>query len=201
MRSVLVLLLSTSVCLAHGEAGGSDRPCGTARVDNVWCAEKQLGYVAAVAIRSQLLFEALDVYGHHFEAAAIDCPICRDAFRNDGFCATHRIGFVRGKGYLTPLTFHLARGRRIDPDALGCPICREHTRGIGWCERDDVGIAGLTAIDDRGDFEELRRAYDLLLSAVALSARCEMCAAAMVADGYCPVHRAGYRRGERVPER
>ena len=194
-----MLLLSTSLCLAHGEADGSDPSCQTGRPDNVWCEAEKVGYVAGVAIRSEMLYEALDPHGHDFEPAAIACPGCRSALEHDGFCQLHRIGFVRGKGYLTPLTYHLARGRRIDPEALGCPVCRAHTDGIGWCGTHGVGIAGLTAVDDRREFEALSRAYEVLLAAVAMSDRCETCAAAMVADGYCPVHRARYREGERTP--
>lgn len=199
MRWVLMLLLSTSPCLAHGEEDSATRTCDAARRTNGWCEEAGVGYVASVEIRSRMLYEALDAHGHDFEPTAITCKTCRDALEHDGFCQAHRIGFVRGQGYLSPLTYHIARGQTVHPETIDCPVCREHTRGIGWCEKHHVGIAGLTAISDRREFEKLARAYELLLAAVDLSAQCEMCAAAMVADGYCPDHRVKYRDGTRVP--
>jgi hypothetical protein len=146
-----------------------------------------------------MLYEALDTHGHDVDPAAITCEACQKALKTDGFCAAHRFGFVKGEAFLSPLTYHIARGRRIDPAGIACEVCREHTRGIGWCEKHWVGIAGHTAIDDRERFEEFRRAYQLLLGAIETSARCEMCAAAMVAEGYCAIHRLKYKDGRAIP--
>ncbi len=199
MRWLLALILSTTLCLAHGGEERADSTCHEARRRGGWCEADGAGYVASVAVRSRILYEALDPHGHDFEPSAIACTACRRALDVDGFCRAHRIGFVGGKGYLSPLTYHLARGRAVDPDAIECPVCRENARGIGWCEKHDIGMAGATAVADRASFEELARARAILLAAVEMSARCETCAAAMVADGYCPDHRVHYRDGRPAP--
>jgi hypothetical protein len=155
--------------------------------------------VASVAIRSRLLYEALDAHGHAIDPTGVACGSCRAALASDGFCALHRMGYVGGEAYLSPLTWHIARGRRIDPGSIDCRTCRKHTRGIGWCDRHGVGLAGNVAIDDRRRFEEFREAHRLLLAAVEMSARCETCAAAMVAQGYCPIHHIHYKDGRPLP--
>src|SRR5262245_40920707 len=109
------------------------------------------------------------------------------------------MGYVNGKAYLSPLTYQIARARTIDPAALTCPECRRHSQGIGWCEKDQVGIARHLAISDRQAFAEFQKAYETLLAAIEVTTRCEMCAAAMVADGYCPTHHLKYQDGKPGP--
>ena len=87
----------------------------------------------------------------------------------------------------------------VDPARITCPVCRQHTLGIGWCDAHHVGIAGTFALDDRQEFEEMQKAYAILLAAVETSARYERCAAAMVADGYCAIHRIKYKDGRAAP--
>jgi hypothetical protein len=193
--------IGVAACLGLAQALGHDsaQECEQAKRTNGWCRAENVGYVASLPIRSRQLYEALDAHGHDIDPAAVTCETCRKALKGDGFCAAHRMGFVGGEAFLSPLTYHLARGRAIDPAAITCPICREHTRGIGWCEKHQVGIVGYRAVDDRQDFEALSRAYRILESAIDLSARCENCAAAMVADGYCAIHHVKYANGRAAP--
>ena len=180
---------------AHNPAVKS---CEEARRINGWCEPGQVGYVASVEIRSKFLYEVLDAHGHDIIKSKVTCPTCLKAIETDGYCPAHRMGYVRGEAYMSSLTWHLARARRIDPGALTCPDCLKHTHGIGWCDKDKVGIAGYFAVDDRQEFDELARAYALLLAAVEKSARCETCAGAMITDGYCPTHRLHYKDGAPV---
>jgi hypothetical protein len=203
LLAALVLPAGAALVLAHDPAapvtGAEPAPeCEEAKRTNGWCREENVGYVASLAIRSPLLYEALDAHGHAVDPAAVACGTCRAALKSDGFCADHRMGYVGGEAYLSPLTYHLARGRAIDPAAIACRACRRHTRGIGWCDRHRVGIVGRVAFDDRQEFEELVEAYRLLEAAIRTSGRCETCAAAMVAEGYCPVHRLKYRAGQAI---
>jgi hypothetical protein len=192
-------LLFAGFLAALGFASGSvtavAADCEEAKRTNAWCAAADAGYVASVEIRSRMLYEALDAHGHVIDPKGLTCEACRKARDTDGFCPAHRMGFVAGLAYLSPLTYQLARARVVDPAAITCPACREHTRGIGWCDEHGLGIAGRFALDDRASFETLREAHRILLLAVEVSARCETCAAAMVADGYCPAHRIQYRNG------
>lgn len=198
MRLVAVIVLLAGPAAPSAAGAGPPPACEEAKRINGWCREANLGYVASLPIRSPLLYEALDAHGHAVDPSAMTCETCRAALESDGFCADHRMGFVGGEAYLSPLTYHLARGRTIDPAAIACRTCRRHTRGIGWCERHGLGIVGHLAFDDRQAFEELLRAYRLLEAAIRTSARCETCAAAMVAEGYCPEHRVRYRDGRAV---
>ena len=192
-RSLLGVGLALGVGLCQGallRGGDSPAPvpvrpgapappsCEAARRNNRWCAAGNVGYVAAVEIRSRFLFEALDAHGHDIDPAAVTCETCRKALRTHGFCAAHRMGYVGGHAFMSPITYYLARSRRIDPDALTCPVCRRHTRGIGWCDKDRVGIVGTFALDDRQEFDEMQKAYGVLRAAVDMSSNCERCAAA-----------------------
>lgn len=199
---VLLALAGTSGAAAHPPATAppAATSCDEARRNDGWCESGNVGYVASVAIRSRMLFEALDAHGHAIDPTGIACETCRAAIASDGFCGIHRMGYVGGEAYLSPLTWHIARSRRIEPASIACRTCRKHTRGIGWCDRHGVGIAGRVAIDDRRRFEEFREAYRLLLDAIEMSDRCETCAAAMVAQGYCPIHRTRFKEGRAVAQ-
>jgi len=174
-------------------------PCELAKRTNGWCEAANAGYVAGVEVRSRFLFEVLDTDGHAIVPADVTCGTCREALRNDCYCPIHRMGYVRGEAFMSPLTYHLARARAVSPATLPCPTCRKHARGIGWCDKDRVGIAGGFAFDDRDEFEAFRKEYALLLEAVRMSATCETCAGAMITNGYCRVHRLTYRDGRPVP--
>jgi hypothetical protein len=178
---------------APGRAGTATL-CDQAKRINGWCEAADAGYVASVEIRSRFLYEVLDAHGHDIDPRAVTCETCKKALWTDGYCPAHKMGFVHGEAYLSPLNYHLARTRRVDPSTITCRTCRKHTRGIGWCEKDRVGIAGLFAVDDRQEFKELERAYGILLAAVAMAPRCETCAGAIVTDGYCGIHHVKYVR-------
>jgi len=193
-KIVLFALLAAAGSPGEGHDGVSPA-CEQAKLTHGWCEAENVGYVASVEIRSHALYEALDAHGHDIDPAAVTCGTCREALKSDGFCAAHRMGYVGGEAFLSPLTYQIARGRTVDPGKLACRVCRKNSRGIGWCETHQVGIAGRVAIDNRQRFEEFRSAYAMLLAAVETSQRCETCAAAMVAEGYCSIHRLKYRDG------
>ncbi len=199
MRRTGLFLLVTSLALSSGWSEGTRPACEQARRTNHWCRSGNVGYVAGLEIRSRFLYEVLDAHGHEIVPKAVKCEVCREALKSHGYCQAHRMGYVAGQAYMTPLTYYLARGRPIDPSSLTCPICRKHAQGIGWCERDQVGIVGYTALDDRKEFEELTKAYQILVAAIQMSSTCERCGGAMMADGYCAIHRIKYENGAPVP--
>ena len=198
MRWMASIALLACLGLAHAGSAGAPEACEEAKRTNGWCEAGNVGYVAAVEIRSRFLYEALDAHSHDIDPAGVTCETCRKALKTDGYCPAHKMGCVGGHAYMSRITYELARGRRIDPAALTCPVCRKNSQGIGWCEKDHLGIAGRVAVDDRQEFEDLLKAYQLLLAAVETSARCETCAAAMIADGYCGIHRVKYEGGRAI---
>lgn len=208
MRAVpLVLLLALSAPAAvpaHEPPGAPPhapkKSCAEARRTGGWCEAEKAGYLAGVKIRSHQLYETLDAHGHPVERSAVTCATCLRAMETDGFCPAHRMGYVGSLAYLSPLTWHLARSRDIDPAALTCPTCRKNSKAGGWCDLHKVGIAGRVAIDDRRRFDDFLEARRILIAAVELSATCENCAAAMVADGYCAIHHLKYQDGRASPQ-
>ena len=195
---LVVLLLALGLPAIGRAHPPSVASCEEAKRINGWCEPAHVGYVASVEIRSKFLYEVLDTHGHDIIKSKVTCPTCLKAIETDGYCPAHRIGFVHGEAYMSALTYHLARARKIDPRTLSCLDCRKHTQGIGWCEKDKVGIAGYFAVDDRQEFDELAKAYSLVLAADEKSARCETCAGAMITDGYCRIHNLQYKDGAPV---
>jgi len=199
MRWIACVALLAGLGVPAGPGDATPSGCEQAKRTNGWCKAGNVGYVASLPIRSKFLYEVLDAHSHNINAAAVTCETCRKALKTNGYCPAHKMGYVGGNAYMSRLTYYLARGRRIDPATIACPVCREHTRGIGWCDRHQLGIAGYTATDDRHDFDELSKAYQILVEAIKMSATCERCAGAMVADGYCAIHHTKYENGRLVP--
>lgn len=196
-RVLLVLLLAAlgAPAAAHVHSVAS---CEEAKRINAWCATDNVGYVASVPIRSRFLYEVLDAHGHEIIKSAVTCATCRKALENDGYCPAHKMGYVHGEAFMSPLTYHLARAKRIDPSTISCPVCRKHMQGIGWCEKDRLGIAGYFAVEDRQEFDALEAAYRILLIANDMAPRCETCAGAIITDGYCAIHHVRYDGGKAI---
>lgn len=192
---VLVLSLLSVPIPAHDERTAS---CEEAKRTNAWCTTDDVGYVASVPIRSHFLFEVLDAHGHEIIKSKVTCEVCRKAIETDGFCPAHKMGYVRGQAFMSPITWRLARAQQIDPESITCPTCRKNMQGIGWCEKDQRGIAGYFAVADRAEFDALDAAYRILLRANAMVPRCENCAGAIIADGYCAIHHVTWRAGEAI---
>lgn len=196
MRTLAIALVALGSVAAS--ASPVSDPCDKAKRSNGWCAQANAGYIASLEIPSHLLYEALDAHGHDIEPSGMACETCRKALAADGFCPAHKMGFVAGKAYLSRMTYQLARSVRIDAAAIQCPICRKNNQGIGWCDTHRLGIAGNHSWTDRQAYSEFQDSYRLLQAALEMLPRCETCAAAMVADGYCPKHRTKYDGGRAV---
>jgi hypothetical protein len=192
---VAALVAAAGAAAAHEMRTAS---CEEAKRINGWCTTDDVGFVASVPIHSKFLYEVLDPHGHEIIKAQVTCATCRKAIETDGFCPDHKMGYVGGAAYMSPITWHLARARKLDPATIECPVCRDHMKSIGWCEKDARGIAGYFAVDDRKEFEALQAAYAILLRANDMSKRCERCAGAMITDGYCAIHRVRYDGGKAV---
>ena len=117
----LVLLLAALAYWTKPPSGGAATPvaspppppgctCELARTQNGWCAACGVGYVASLEVRSQLVYDALDLHGHDVDLGTLDCSRCREVARADGFCSACGRGFIAGRAYLSPLAYHLVRG-------------------------------------------------------------------------------------------
>jgi len=195
-RRIALFLLLAALVTPAGAHVRSTTSCEEAKRINGWCTTGNVGYVASVPIHSRFLYEVLDAHGHEIIKSEVTCPVCRKALEDDGYCPAHKMGYVRGEAYMSPLTYRLARAERIDPAKITCPVCRKHMQGIGWCDKDRLGIAGYFAVHDREEFDALAAAYAILLLANDMAARCETCAGAIITDGYCAIHRVTYDAGK-----
>jgi len=173
--------------------------CAQAKLTNKWCDKCQIGYVAGVPIECKILFETLDAHGHELVLSAIDCPDCQAAIRTDGFCEKCRIGWVHNLAYFSRLTYHLAKGTPSDPARISCLACRRNARKYGWCDSCGAGMIGNVAIRNRNDFAGGCRGYDLMMSAIEASKRCEVCALVILTDTSCFRCKKQYKDGKVVP--
>jgi dipeptidyl aminopeptidase/acylaminoacyl peptidase len=115
---------------AHGHAHGHDGAhahahrdasaecvCDAARAEHGWCAACGVGYVGGVAVRSAILFDAIDPHGHEYRPASIDCESCRAAMESGGWCDACGRGFEGDLLYVSRISHDLARGVE-DPDQV-----------------------------------------------------------------------------------
>ena len=170
--------------------------CRAALPVNGWCTVCEIGYVAAVRIRSHLMHEMLDAHGHDITDWTHDCLDCAERIETDGFCSLCGFGFVDGKLYFTALTWSLGLGLVIDLAANDCAVCRDRSAGSWWCDECRRGIVGNVAFTDEKKFERAQTEYRRLVAALTSLERCEACAISQFQGIECPDCRARERAGE-----
>ena len=120
-RACLLVVLAILATLAYrtampriGEVAASAAGCTCAleRTRNGWCESCAVGWVDQKEVRSKLIYDALDPHGHDINPKSLPCERCRAAVEVDGFCDACGRGFLAGRAYLSPLSYHLARGER-----------------------------------------------------------------------------------------
>ena len=172
--------------------------CDADKLKNGWCQKCKVGYVAGVAIKSEVLFEALDAHGHHIDADSMKCESCRKALASDCFCKRCNWGFVDKQLYYSKLTYLLARGTSKAESSIKCSSCRKNVLKPGWCDSCKVGMVGNVAFQDKEMFEQASKEYRKLLAAVEIARRCEICAVALFTDGKCPTCKKTYKDGKEI---
>ena len=165
--------------------------CIEAKFIDGWCEFHTVGWVAGLRVRSSMLFETLDPHGHEIGHDSVTCSTCRTAITNDGYCDPCHIGWQRGLGYMTRLTWLLSKGRRATDSVALCGSCRLASTAPArvsarWCTACKGGVVGNVFFRDRELFDKARLALDILRVAIAECPRCELCACAMVYDRRCP---------------
>ena len=173
--------------------------CEVSKSRGGWCNACDLGYVAGVAIKSEMLFEALDAHGHHINIESMGCEECRKAIASDGFCENCQWGFVGKQLYHSKLTYYLAKGRPKSKSASSCSTCKAHTGKPLWCESCKIGGVGNVTYTDKGAFGSVAREYGKLLQAVELSAKCEDCGVAFFMGTKCLKCKISYTDGKKPP--
>lgn len=189
-----VLVPTIAVVLMGGSAALAECKCGIAKVENGWCADCKVGYVAGVKIKSDALFESLQ--GHEVEEGKIKCSSCVTAHRSGGFCEACNTGFVNGKAYHSWVAYRLANGEFKRNDDIKCPSCRKAAGDSGWCSGCGVGYVAHRKFTDKSKYEQAVKAQQTLIAAAA--SKCEKCAIAMVADGACDHCKVKYTKGEKT---
>lgn len=160
---------------------------------------------------SALLYAAwVSAARHGAGPTAVAACTCALERRRSGWCEACAVGYVaevpiRSKPLYDALDAH---GHDVDVAGLACASCREAVRADGFCTRHGRGFVGERAYLSRLAYHVARRepeavAEELRLLAVAVQTaeRCELCAAAMVIDGFCPRCRLSYEDGRADPSR
>jgi hypothetical protein len=99
---------------------------------------------------------------------------------------------------MSKLTYCLAQGTAVKPEALTCETCTTNAKTFGWCNKCKRGMIGPVAFTDRKTYGEARNGYDIIQAALQKLDKCRICAAAIVANGYCFKCKMQYRDGEPV---
>ena len=199
--SIVFLAALTVGCSGDGkELIRTNCTCEVSKSRGGWCNACDLGYVAGVAIKSEMLFEALDAHGHHIDPESMKCEGCRKALANDGFCENCQWGFVGKQLYHSKLTYYLAKGRPKSKSAISCATCQAHTGKPTWCESCKIGLVGSVVYTDKGAFETVAEEYGRLRQAVDLSAKCEDCGVAFFMGTKCLKCNISYKGGKKPPQ-
>ncbi len=174
--------------------------CDQAIRVNGWCDHCRRGFVGGVTVASELFFETIDPHGHEIDITQHPCTECQTLYASDGFCDSCRIGWSRGKAFMTRLTWLLARGRSLDVLSTPCDECREAVGGEPrWCDSCAHGICGRSVYPDHDLFSKAGKEFKVFEKALSECRRCEICACAMMTDGICPDCRRRYQGGVEVP--
>ncbi|MCA9283743.1 MAG: hypothetical protein KDA22_00910 [Phycisphaerales bacterium] len=176
--------------------------CVEARPNNGWCPKHACGFVAGVAVPSELLFETLDPHGHVIGHESVTCRGCQHAIAEDGWCPVCRMGWHDGLAWMTRLTWTLAGGHPLEA-ATACEACRRAVLEAGtadprWCETCGHGLVGSVVFENRNDFDRAAHELAILRTAVSNLDRCALCACAIMMDEECPKCRIQYVDGQRV---
>ena len=192
--AVLALLISLTAL--------ADDPCtcDAARLQNGWCESCKVGYVAGVKIPSPVLFEILDAHGHPVQFDNMKCQSCRVAYKSNGFCKRHRVGYVGQLAYFSRLTYYLAQGKSQERTRNTCKACRENSKTHGWCKVCSIGRVGNVTFKDEKIQAKAAKQYQRLLASIAKLADCEMCAAALFSSSRCPLCKISYKRGSKASQ-
>ncbi len=198
-RTIVMLALTFPTAHAQPPPKSAPCPCGTSRTLGAWCDKHEAGYIANVKIESVDLFEWLDAHGHHIDPDKIECPDCKIAIRDNGYCERCKMGYVKREAYLSRLTYHIAKARPRKAAELKCLTCGNNARRFGWCDRCQVGMIGSVEIAGRQDYEKAAESFRILLIAVTAAPKCESCALAIVSDTTCRACSITYKNGKPVP--
>lgn len=197
MSIVFLAALMVGVSQDGKELAKANCTCEVSKSRGGWCSACDVGYVAGIAIKSEMLFEALDAHGHHIHPDSMKCESCRKALASDGFCDRCQWGFVGKQLYHSKLTYYLAKGRPKTKSAISCPTCKAHTGKPAWCEACKIGGVGDVAYTDKRAFQSAAVEYGRLLQAVELSAKCEDCGVAFFMETKCLKCNISYEGGNK----
>lgn len=161
--------------------------------------------LAALALVLLLAALAYRSGAAHVRAADCTCAVEREC---GGWCAACSVGYAAGRTVRSLVLYEALdmHGHDVDGASLECASCRAALASDGYCARCRRGFSGgrlylseLSYRMQRGDAEAAREKARFLDQALVEAERCELCAAALVSDGDCPVCRVSFRGGVRSP--
>lgn len=174
-------------------AVAGDECCEKAKAANGWCAGCKHGYVNAVELKSQKLYDALKS-----QPAPTDmkCEGCSRALASDGVCEQCKVAFARRMMYRSMVAYNLNRGEHINPADLKCPNAMKLAENHGWCPGCKAGYVGCEKYTDKAAYEAAAKSREILLASAKAADKCEGCAVAMVTDGTCDACKVSFKDGK-----
>lgn len=199
MRSSVVIPVVAVLIAGASLAVAGECTCKTAKVDNGWCSECNVGYVSGVKLESKELYDALA--GVKVDKEKVQCPGCKTALAKNGACDHCHVRFEHGVAYKSPVAAKLAAGKPMahGADEIKCPGCKKAAKaGEGWCDHCGGGIVGHRWFSDKKAYQDAVAARATLVKAAQAAEKCKGCAIAMVTDGKCDHCNVSFKDGKVV---
>jgi hypothetical protein len=197
MRKAAFVSLALVALLVSSSTAYADCTCKSAKINNGWCQDCKVGYIAGVKIASKKLYDAQQ--GKTIaDTAKLKCDGCKEAVAKNGKCHHCKLGFANKTAYKSMPAYCLARGQAKDPAKIACPSCRAHAGDHGWCDTCAVGMVGPLAFKDKETYNEAVKSREMVLAASLTAKKCESCAVAMVTDGTCDSCKISFKDGKKV---
>jgi hypothetical protein len=191
LSRISVMLIAagfTSAAWAGGEC------CEKAQASNGWCDHCKHGYVNAVELKSQKLYNALR--GEAVKGEEMKCPGCVKALASNGACDHCHVAFANKMMYRSPVAYDLVRGEHVNAADLKCPNAKKLVAEHGWCDGCKAGYVGCEKYTDKAAYEQATKSRTILLAAAKASEKCEGCAVAMVSNGTCEACKVTFKDGK-----
>lgn len=184
------VLMVTLPAQAEGE-------CDVAKVYNEggWCSSEDAGYFNCMKIASRKLYDALQ--GKYTSSFNMTNEAQKEAFHKDEWSEEAGEGYVVYKAYRSKVAYWLAKGRSTDPTKIEDEFLKKASQRFDWSDEQKVGMVGCAKFKDKDQYENARKAREILEKAIETAATDEDCAVAMVmlatTEGDCETLKSRYR--------
>ena len=153
------------------------------------------GRIFGVELASQKLYDTLA--GAAIDKTKLDCPGCKAAAKNDGWCDKCKLALAGDRAFRSPYAHRIARGQAVNVEvASKCAGCKAARDTNGFCTACNVGYVADRVFSDKESYEQARDDRTTLQLASRTATKCESCAVGLVTDGECERCKVRYKEGK-----